>query len=199
MISLMDIIISLSNMGVMDVLIPFLLIFSVMFAIISNMKILGDNRKIHMFMSIAFACMVVIPHITGTYPPGKDVVVIMNNAVPNVSGVLIAAIMFLILIGVFGISFDPTKEGGAGIVTLLAMGIVFIIFGNSAGWFDLGLPPWLGFLNDPDVLSLIVTVLVFVIIIAMVTAKERGTNDPDTALWRFIKGFGSGFTPPPRT
>jgi hypothetical protein len=197
MISLMEIIIRLNEIGLMDVLIPFMLIFAVMFAIISNVKLLGDNRKIQTFIAIAFACMVVIPHITGTYPPGKDVVVIMNNAVPNVSGVVIAAIMFLILIGVFGVRFDPEKDGGVGIVTLLSIGIVFIIFGNSAGWFDLGLPSWLGFLNDPDVLSLVVVLLVFWIIIAMVTAKERESTDPDTALWKFIKGFGSGFTRTP--
>jgi hypothetical protein len=198
MFSLTEMIIRLDQMGLTGILLPFLLIFSIMFAIMSNVGVLGANRKIHGFISFAIAMLVVVPHITGSYPPGADVVAMMNTAIPNVTGVVVAAIMFLILLGLFGLRPNLAGTGLGGIFILLSAVIIFAIFGSSAGWFDLGLPPWLSFLNDPDTQALVVVLLMFWAVISLITAKPR----PDDAAFdsygvgSFLKFFADGFNPP---
>lgn len=196
MMSLMEMIIRLDSMGLTDLLLPFLLIFSVIFAIVSNVKILGEKKNVHLILALSISLLVVVPHMTGSYPPGMDVVEMMNSAIPNVTGVVVAAIMFLILIGVFGIRPNLAKTGMGGFVVLLSAIIIFIIFGSSAGWFDLGLPSWLNFLNDPDMQSLIVVILMCWAVISIVTATPRAANE-DPGFIKFLNFVGNGFNEHP--
>ena len=165
----------LDAMGLTDVMLPFLLIFSIVFAVLNKAKIFGkDKKNIDVIVALVIALLVVKPHVTGAYPPGGDVVEIMNNAIPHVSIVIIGIVMLLIMIGVFGVNIDLAGSSLGGIVALLAALIVFFIFGKSAGWFGGNLPSWLGFLNNPDTLALIVVLLVFGIIVAFVTGEDEG-------------------------
>jgi hypothetical protein len=172
MADLISIFQKLEDFGLTDVLLPFILIFSVVYAILGMIKIFGEKGKnINVIVALVMALLVVVPHVTGTYPAGKDIVDIMNNAIPNVSIVIIAIIMVLLLIGVFGVRVDLLAQDNMirSVVPLLALGTVFFIFGRSAGWFDVGLPNWLGFLNDPDTVAVLLVILVFVIIISFIT------------------------------
>lgn len=165
----------LDAMGLTDVMLPFLLIFSIVFAVLNKAKIFGkDKKNIEVIVALVIALLVVIPHVTGAYPPGGDVVEIMNNAIPHVSIVIIGIVMLLIMIGVFGVNIDLAGSSLGGIVALLAALIVFFIFGRSAGWFGGNLPPWLGFLNNPDTIALILVLLVFGVIVAFITGEEKG-------------------------
>jgi hypothetical protein len=162
----------LEEFGLTDVLLPFLLIFSVMYAILGTIQIFGAKGKnINIIVALVMALLVVVPHVTGTYPAGQDIVEIINTSIPNVSVVIIAVIMVLMLIGVFGVRVDLLKSSWiASFVPLIALGIVFFIFGRSAGWFAGGsLPSWLSFLDDPDTVAVILVILVFVIIIGFIT------------------------------
>ena len=199
MFSLIDAIIRLDQMGLTDILLPFLLIFSIMFAIVTNVGILGgsEKRNVHIVLSLAIALLVVVPHITGTYPPGADVVTMMNTAIPSVTGVVVAAIMLLILLGLFGLKPNMAGTGVGGFVVLISAIIIFIIFGSSAGWFNLGLPSWLSFLNDPDTQALIVVLLMFWVVIALVTAKPHESTEAFNSygLGKVLKDLGGGFGP----
>ena len=69
-----------------DILLPFLLIFTVIFAILQRSKILGIDRKnFNVVVALVIGLLVIIPHITGTYPYDRDVVNILNNAIPQIS------------------------------------------------------------------------------------------------------------------
>lgn len=165
----------LDAMGLTDVMLPFLLIFSIVFAVLNKAKIFGkDKKNIDVIVALVIALLVVIPHVTGAYPPGGDVVEIMNNAIPHVSIVIIGIVMLLIMIGVFGVNIDLAGSSLGGMVALFAALVVFFIFGRSAGWFGGNIPPWLGFLNNPDTIALIVVLLVFGIIVAFVTGEDEG-------------------------
>ena len=99
-----EVILSLENMGLTDVLLPFLLIFTILFAVLEKAKIFGDDKKnINVMISLIVGLIVVIPHITGSYPANADIVEIMNRAIPNISVIIVAIIMLLILIGIFGL------------------------------------------------------------------------------------------------
>ena len=181
----------LEAMGLSDVLLPFMLIFAVVYAILIKAKILGDKKNIHIVVALVISLLVVIPHVTGGYPPGKDVVEMINSAVPNVSLIIIAIVMLLIMIGVFGANINIVGTPLAGIVVVVSLLMILAIFGGSAGWWGgVGLPSWLGFLNDPDTQALLVVVLMFGVIIWVVTGEEGGGPKMGEGIQKFFEGIG---------
>ncbi len=168
--------IMLSDLGVLDSLLPFILIFTILFAILQKTKIIGEGRKnFNVMVALTLSLMVVIPHIIGSYPdPQKDPIVIINTAVPNVSIVIVAILMVLLLIGIFGKNLDIAGTSLAGWVAIGAFLAVALIFASAAGWLgEFGLP---AFLEDPDTQALIVMILVFGIIIMFITSERDGPS-----------------------
>jgi len=163
-----DVFLRFENMGVLDSLLPFILIFTILFAVLQKTKIIGEGkRQFNTVIALIISLMVVIPHLTGRYPPGSDVVTIINTALPQVSLLVIVILAALLLIGVFapGIMFGGTGFGA--FLALLSIGAVVYIFGNAAGWWrNVG---FLRVLNDPDTQAVIVIVLVFGLIIWFIT------------------------------
>jgi len=136
-------------------------------------------------MAMAFA--VVIPHVLGRYPPGKDIVDMINRALPQVSIVLIAILMVLIMLGMFAPDIDLLGSSIGGWAVILSIGAVFIIFGNTAGWFQL--PGWLSFMRDSATRSLIIIILIFGIIIAFITSEP--SKGKDGGFGKAIRDLGS--------
>lgn len=109
MVSTENVIYYLESMGLTDVILPFVLVFTIVFAVLQKAKIFGDqSKKYNVIFALVVGLLVVIPHVTGRYPPGADVVDIINQAIPSVSVLVIAIIMFLVLVGIF---FEPKKGG----------------------------------------------------------------------------------------
>ena len=150
---------------------PFLLIFVMVFAVLQKTKIIGEGRRqFNTIVALALSLMVILPHLTGSYPPGKDVVEIMNTALPQVSLLIIVILSALLLVGVFapGIMFGGTSAGVfLGLVSIAA---VIYIFGNAAGFWQAG--GWLSFLGDPDTQAVIVIITVFALIIWFITRED---------------------------
>ncbi len=162
---------TMDTMGVTEVLLPFLLTFTLVFAVFQKIKILGDNaKKFNVIIALSVAFAVVMPHLTGR---GPDVVPVINNALPSVGAVAIAIIMALFIIGVFG--FELKMEGYMGVLMTLSILTVAYIFGVSAGWFSqYGA---LDFLFDSDTQALIVVILVFAVVIGFVTSEPKKPNE----------------------
>lgn len=181
-----DFMAQLDAWGVADVLLPFLLIFTLVFAVLTRTKILGENKKnFNVVVALVLGLSVVIPHVMGRYPPGRDIVVIINAAIPNVAAVIVAVLMMLIIIGVTGKEVNMSKSPIGGWFVLASVLIVAFIFGRAAGWFDS--PDWLYFLDNPQTQMLIVGILVFALIIHFVTADEEPKGEKGDG---FIKNFG---------
>lgn len=182
----------LENMGLSDIILPFLLIFSIVFAVLDRAKLFGEEKKnINVIVALVIALLVVVPHVTGGYPPGGDVVEIMNNAIPQVSVVIVAIIMLLILIGVFGVNVNIAGKSLGGVIAMVsAVGILYI-FGNAAGWFGgVNVPPVLGFLNDPDTQALLIVILMFGLIIWFVTGDDGDKGKTGEGIMGFFKNMG---------
>ena len=164
-----DIIFTLEAWGVADVLLPFLLIFTIVFAILQKAKILGDDKKnMNIIIALIIGLSVVIPHITGTYPPGADVVDIMNQALPNISIVLVAVIALLLLMGIFGFEMSKSISGG---VVAFAIIVVLYVFGAAAGWW--GDWNWITNYFGEDAITIIVIILVFAVLIWYITKDDK--------------------------
>ncbi len=188
--TLPNFLIRLENYGLLDAAIPFILIFAVVFTVSKRVKILGENKSVHMLLALCLALLVIIPHITGKYPPGQDVVSIINNALPNVSLVIVIIVAGLILAGLFLGDNQSALKGG--IFPLLAVGIIVYIFGMSAGWWNSF--TGLNFLSNPDVQAVTIIVLVFALVIFMITSDNPmdSATRGATGFMNFFRGLGGG-------
>jgi len=173
----------LQEIGVMDVILPFILVFTIVFAVLQKTKILGEDPETHKprknfnsVIALVMALGVIIPHITGSYPANADIVNIVNQALPNISVVLIAVIMMLLMIGVFGGDVDIAKSKNLATFAIIfaILGTVYI-FGSAANWWEL--PTWMSFLNNSDTQALVIIILVFGALIAFITNEDK-PKDP---------------------
>lgn len=180
---------SLNNMGLLDVILPFLLIFTISFAILQKSKILGERAKnFNTILSFVLAMAAIIPHVTHTYPTGADVVVIINTALPNVSLLMIASLMVLLLIGVFGPDVNLLGTPLEGIVVLFSVIAIGYTFLSASGWVkDI---PWL---SNPETQSLLVAILVFGLVVFFIT-KEEDEMDKRRPVRETLSNMFGGWT-----
>lgn len=167
----------LADIGVADVLLPFIIVFTIVFAVLQKVKIFGKpeegGKKYNTMVALVMGLAIVIPHVLGAYPEGQDLVVWMNSFLPGVSIFAVLIVMVMLIVGVFGYGFKMESTYGS-ILALLCALIVVYIFGASANWW--GVPGALEFVLDPDTQAFLVIVLVFFLIIYFVT-KEKSTGE----------------------
>jgi Kef-type K+ transport system membrane component KefB len=170
MINFQDAILYLEQVGVADVLLPFLLVFTLVFAIMQKTELFGkDKKNVHIIVALVMGLAVVIPHVTGMYSNQADVVDIINSALPNISVGIIAVVMLLLLLGLWGgTNFAESKA--TGWMIFLAFIFVVFVFVRAAGYLQ-SLPSWLYFLDDPSTQALIVVVIVFFVIVGYITKE----------------------------
>jgi len=176
----------LTSWGVVEFLLPFLLVFVIVYAVLQKTHILGEDKKrLNVVLALIMGLAVVIPHFTGWYSRW-DPVIVINQALPQVSIILVAIIMLLLIIGVFGNELDIAGTPLAFWVVILAVIAVVVIFGSAVGWFTL--PLWLWFLHDPELQALIIMILVFGIVIWFIT-KEEKKGEEVRGLGKFMEGI----------
>src|SRR3989338_1914772 len=160
----------LESWGLTDALLPFLLIFTIIFAVLEKSKVLGEEkRNLNTAIALIFSLIVVIPHLTGNLPAGYDPVLIINSALPSVSLVVVGVIALMILIGVFGHERVTLGMSMPGLVAFFSVVTLIIIFGSAAGWWASGFDNWLESTFGSDALAVVIMILVFGVIIAFIT------------------------------
>jgi len=171
-------VVTLQDWGVVDVALPFLLVFTIVFAILEKTEILGHGKKnFNVMIGIVMGAAVVIPHVTSSYPISFDPVNIINGALPSVSILVVAIIMLLILIGVF--AHDKVMLGMSmpGWVTILSIIAIVFIFGASAGWWGTGVGGSVSDFLGNDVITVLIMLLVFGLILSFITSDGHGTKE----------------------
>jgi len=178
--------------GIIDILIPFVLIFTVLFAVLKKVPILKEAKH-HIAVALAITFLVIIPHITGTIDPQYDVVQIINNSLPTVVVIIFIFLTALILLGLIkggdqGVEFGDIAKSIMGIAAIV---LVAIIFARSAGYLQYTTwPTWLYWLDDPQLGALVIVILMFAAITWFITHKKEtgkgiwpwlGTNLPKIA------------------
>ena len=169
---------TLESWGLTDVMLPFLLIFVIIYAVLQKTRILGEGRKnLNVIIAVVVALLVVIPHVTGRFPAGSDPVIIINDALPQVSIVLVAVVFLLILIGVFGQDYVFLGVTMPGWVTLVSLVVILLIFGGSAGWWDSGFGQTLEDFFGTEGVAIFIMLVVFGLIIAWITSDSKERED----------------------
>jgi len=167
---------SLEYWGVMDAILPFLLIFTIVFAVLQKSNILGkDKKQFNVIVAMVIALSVIIPHITGSYPSNFDVIEIINMLLPQIALVAVVLIMLLILVGVFA----PAAAGGIAVAGAIL--VVLLFLGTTEYLYGLD---WITNFFGEETISLIVMLLVFGVVIWFVTHEPskgekvgKGIND----------------------
>lgn len=173
--------------GIIDFLLPFLLVFTIVFAVLQRTEILGKGKKnFNVVIALVLALIFIVPHMTGSYPLGYDPVQVINEALPSISLVAIAAVMLLMLLGIFGGDF---AKAAMPIIAIASIIFVIYIFGaTSALNFWRGPHDVFGWWT-PALTELLIIILIFGLIVWFIT-KESGEKTPGSEL---IKGIGKLF------
>lgn len=191
---------NLDQMGITDVVLPFLLVFVIIYAALRKTGILHpgraqkgqaaqqENKGFDVTVALVLGLLVIIPHVVfGTMDPadGKlggalmglpDVVEIFNNALPSISVWIVGILMLMLLTGLFMPESIKDQLGDySWIILALAIVIVGYIFGSAAGLFR-ELPPALRFLQTPANQAALLIILVFAIVIYLIVRGDTSTN-----------------------
>lgn len=187
-----DFILRLDQWGVADVLLPFILIFTIVFAIMQKTEILGkDKKNINVMIALVMGLAVVFPHVLRMYPSQSDPVDIINRALPNVSIILVAIVMLLLLIGLLGGEIKWLGTSISGWIAIISLIIIVWIFARASGWQSGRLPRWLSWLDNPDTQAMIIILLVFGIIVWFITKDD--TQKKSNFLGTAMENIGQMF------
>ena len=125
----------LNKLGVYDVILPFLLVFTIIFAILEKTKIFGTEKdgmtKKNINAMVAFVIGFLV--IAST-----KLVAVINEVMANVVLLIILGVCFLLLVGVFfagkeEFSLEKFPAWQQFFMVVMLIGIV-IIFLNALGW-----------------------------------------------------------------
>lgn len=127
----------LGDLGVYDIILPFLLVFTIVFAILEKTKVLGMEKvegrevsKKNLNSMVAFVVAFLV--IAST-----QLVAVINEVMANVVLLLILAVSFILLVGVFfgdkEFTLEKQSTWARFFMVFMFLGIV-VIFLNALGW-----------------------------------------------------------------
>ena len=201
--------------GVLDVVAPFALFFTIMYAVLQRSHILGDRslkseydkaksakspnlgelynsytgKKFNVVVAFVFAALAIIPHVYygGRPDDGRmqigarlfpDPVEIINNSLPTITVWIVAILMVLLILGLFGAKMEVFGFPLSGFLALLALGVVVYVFGAAASIWKL--PVWARSwgLTNPETLFGLLMVFIFALVIYFIVKEPKA---PDTS------------------
>jgi hypothetical protein len=191
----------LESMGMVDALLPFILIFTIIFAMLQKTNLLGSGkRNFNVVVAGVIALLIVIPHVTmgGTCRDRDsrlsnglpDAVCIINNALPQVSIIVIAILMALLLIGILGGEAKWMGGGLSGFIAIAAFLAIVYIFGAQLNWWQDITTRWNWWTSETT--SVIIIILVFALVIWYIT-REPTASDKAGGFSQALGKFGDMF------
>lgn len=162
----------LNKLGVYDVILPFLLVFTIIFAILEKTKIFGTEngvtkKNINAMIAFVIAFLVIA---------STKLVGVINEVMANVVLLIILGVCFLLLVAVFfgDKEFNSMKELPfltQALIYVMVIGLV-VIFLNALGWlqsiFDL-----FNNINADWAASLIFIIIIIVFIVWITHTPEK--------------------------
>lgn len=153
--------------GVYDVVLPFLLVFVVIFAFLQKTKILGDTPQAKKFNAVIGIVMgLLLVRLT-------IFVDMINNALPKISVVIVAVLMFLLILAMFSGDQDPANRlsrNALGFIAIASIAVVAWAFWSSYTGSDLPRGLWWVW----DNLATIIIIGIFAGLVWYITSDGEG-------------------------
>ena len=181
MVDFQSIFFDLEDLGVYDYVLPFLLVFTILFAVLEKTKLLGTEeggkeprRNLNVVLALVISLIVVVR---------TDITSIMNNYLSKMALFIIVVLIFILTTGLFGAS----TEGYTGTVFFIAMilSVLAVIWALSGG-LNLGLPDWLTPTEQDR--SWILLIAIMFLVIWFITKKPR-VSGQQSVIEKIIEGF----------
>ncbi len=190
MVSFYDIFYQLEGMGFFDVFLPFLLVFTIIYAILEKTFLFGKNpdqspkSNINLIVALIIGLIVVVQ---------TDLTFLINQYLSKMALFIIIALIFILTLGVFGgkpeEGFSGWAWGLAVIVSIIA--VLWALTPSYYGPYGIDLPYWLYL--TPESKSFLLVIGFFVLIISLVNKKPSGGKGFGKGFEDFMKGFkGAG-------
>src|SRR3989344_7253469 len=180
-----DILYQLQSSGLYEIALPFLLVFTITFAILEKTNIFGqDKSKINAVVAIVLGLLIINQF---------EIVDRLNLFLPKISLFIVVAVMFLILLGVFGARVENGFSGVLlGLAAVASLVVVYWALTPYVGLDYYG-PSWLESWLYDNAGTLLFLIIAGIIIWAVVSkpGSNRGGGDWFTKLGKNIdKSFG---------
>jgi len=171
----------LEHVGVYDVVLPFLLVFTLVYALLEKTKILGvqadpyskdkreyPKRNLNSMVAFVIAFFVIA---------SSKLVELINKTVSQVFILVLLSVMFMLVVGTFGKDeeFAFTKSQQMFFAWIMGIAIVFI-FLNAMGWLELAY----NFLKNNWSTEIVSSVLFIGGIAIFVAIISKPTKPPNT-------------------
>lgn len=175
---------TLVDWGLVDAILPFILIFVLLFAILQKTKMFKDetglgDRKINGLLALVIAALVVVPHVVQLYPAEQDPINIINQFLPTTAVILVAVLAVIMLLGLAGAAIPSALQW---VVALFALGflVVMILMAVIPGFF-----PTFYWLQDPTVQAIVI-VLLLMGLVGWFVIREPGGDDFKTWIDKWL-------------
>ena len=182
-----DFIVQLDKMGFYDVALPFLLIFTIVFAVLQKVQIFGDKSKnFNAVIALVMAFLVV---------RSTAIVETMNLFLPKVSLISVVIISALLLVGLL---LGKTSSGFTGILGGLGMILALVALGwsffGSSDALGFELPSWLD-MSSADT-NFWIAIIFFVVIFWFITSDSSANDSFGKKVGKFLKELPGDFGKP---
>ncbi len=165
----------LENLGFFSYVLPFLVIFALIYAILSKAGFLGNNNAINVILSLAVSLMALQFNFVSYF---------FAQIFPRMGIVLSIIIVLMILMGLFVKFDDKWPKIFFGIFTGVAgVVIVFQSFSESFGWGNWNLfnsPFWWSLQNNFPMILVFILVLGGIIAIPILGNRGNGKRDKNS-------------------
>jgi len=163
------------QLGVFSYMLPFLIIFSLVFGILSKLKLFGDGSKtINAIISLAVGLMALQFGV---------VTVFFSDILPRLGIALIGFLVVIVLIGLVG---DPKNKALSNTLMWGGLAIAAIVIIQSLGVFRLS--------DGPNILGIIpptwIPWVAFLVLVGIIVAASRDPDKTpsDSPLFRALRG-----------
>lgn len=166
MVFMSDLFNQLQGYGIYEYVLPFLLIFAILFAILEKTQIFTGKKNINIIVSLIIGLLFVTQF---------SLVSILNNFLPKISLFIVIAVMVLILFGIFGANVGQGL-GSLGIIIGAIASLIAVYWALSPG-LGFELPYWVEY--NWDVILVLVIILIVISLIVGGSSDESKTAKVD--------------------
>jgi len=163
------------QIGVFSFMLPFLLIFALIYGILSKMNFFGDesNKSINAIIALSVALMALQFGIVSVF---------FSDILPRLGVALAVVLVFLILIGLFG---NPNNKALTNTLMWGSFIVALVIILQSLEVFDYSASDLFGFI-PPDWIPLLV--LGIAVVLVVVSAAKPSPTTPAGHLFKALGG-----------